>query len=33
MNNNFKYMYFLSVGPLQVISLYFYCLHLATGES
>lgn len=26
-------MYFLSVGPLQVISLYFYCLHLATGES
>lgn len=33
MNSSFKYMYFLSVGPSQVISLYFYCLHLATGES
>lgn len=33
MSSSFKYMYFLSVGPLQVISLYFYCLYLATGES
>lgn len=33
MNSSFKYMYFLAVGSLRVISLYFYCLCLARGES
>lgn len=33
MNSSFKYMYFLAICSLQVISLYFYCLCLATGKS
>lgn len=33
MNSSLKYMYFLAVGSLQVISLYFYCVCLATGRS